>query len=480
MAVKYQDLRQWLEQIETLGELRVVRGANLDEDAGMLAEMLSHSEEAPAVIMDDIPGYPQGYRILLNANGAKRRIAHTFGLQPDIDSFALVEALAERLQRLELIPPALVGDGPVMENVLKGDEVDLSRFPAPKWHPEDGGRYIGTGCYLITRDPEEGWINLGTYRVMVQGKNQVGFYVSQGHHGWLHREKYFARGEPCPVAVVLGGDPLLMISGSLEVPWGISEYNWAGGLRGEPYRVIHDDITGLPIPAEAEIVLTGFSYPGEKAPEGPFGEWTGYYASGSREEPFIRVEAIFHRSSPIILGTPPNRPPYEADKYRQYIKSAMLLNDLRRAGAPGVKAVWCYGLGGCRLLIAVAIEQSYAGHATQVGLLASQLPAGAYLGRLVVVTDDDVDISDLEELMWAVCTRCDPATDIHVVHHAWSGPLDPLLSPEARQKGEFYNSRLIIDATRPWSWRHQFPKAIGPDREYARKARQKWGHILSR
>jgi len=478
MHVRYQDLREWLIQIEEIGGLKEVKGANVEEDAGMLAEMLSHTEDAPAVIMDTIPGYPKWHRLLINANGARQRIAHTLGFDHRIDRIPLLEALAQRLQSLKLLPPVVVENGPVMENVLKGEDVDLNRFPAPLWHLEDGGRYIGTGCYLITRDPEEGWINLGTYRVMVQKKDQVGFYVSPGHHGWIHREKYFAKGKPCPVAIVLGGDPLLMMTGSLEVPWGISEYDWAGGLRGGPYRVIHDPITGLPIPAEAELVLVGYTHPGEVAPEGPFGEWTGYYASGSREEPFIKVDAVYHRNDPILLGTPPNRPPYEADKYRQYIKSAMLLNDLRRSGVPGVKAVWCHGVGGCRLLIAVAIEQMYTGHAAQAGHLACQLPSGAYLGRLIIVTDDDIDVSDLEELMWGVITRCDPATDLDIVHRAWSGPLDPLVSPDMRAKGEFYNSRLIINATRPWSWRHQFPKAIGPDMEYRRKTREKWGHLL--
>jgi UbiD family decarboxylase len=110
----------------------------------------------------------------------------------------------------------------------------------------------------------------------------------------------------------------------------------------------------------------------------------------------------------------------------------MLLNDLRRSGVPGVKAVWCHGVGGCRLLIAVAIEQMYTGHAAQAGHLACQLPSGAYLGRLIIVTDDDIDVSDLEELMWGVITRCDPATDLDIVHRAWSGPLDPLVSPDMR------------------------------------------------
>ena len=292
MYVKYQNLREWLTQIETMGELRKVEGATAEEDAGMLAEMLAHTDDAPAVLMDAIPGYPRGNRLLINTNGARPRIAHTFGFDPGTASFELVESLSGRLRNLQFLPPVTAETGPVMENVFRGSDIDLYKYPAPIWHPEDGQRYIGTGCYSITRDPDEGWVNVGTYRVMLEGKDQVGFYVSPGHHGRLHREKYFAKGNPCPVAVVLGGDPLLMMAGSLEVPWGTSEFDWAGGLRGEPYQVINEPITGLPIPAEAELVLVGFSYPDQKASEGPFGEWTGYYASGSREEPFIKVEAV--------------------------------------------------------------------------------------------------------------------------------------------------------------------------------------------
>ena len=263
-----------------------------------------------------------------------------------------------------------------MENVVKGSDVDLLQYPAPDLAPGETGSDISARGATYYPGPRGGVDQLGTYRVMLEGKDQVGFYVSPGHHGRLHRDKYFAKGQPCPVAIVLGGDPLLMMAGTLEVPWGISEYDWAGGLRGGPYEVIQDPITGLPIPAGAELVLVGFADPEQRAPEGPFGEWTGYYASGSRESRSLRVEAVYSRNYPILLGMPPNRPPFEADKYRQFIKSAMLLTDLRRPGVPGVKAVWCHGIGGCRLLIAVAIEQRYAGHVAQVGHLASQLPAG--------------------------------------------------------------------------------------------------------
>ncbi|HET7700046.1 MAG TPA: hypothetical protein VFM06_04155, partial [Candidatus Limnocylindria bacterium] len=131
-------------------------------------------------------------------------------------------------------------------------------------------------------------------------------------------------------------------------------------------------------------------------------------------------------------------------------------------------------VGGCRLLNVVAIDQRYAGHARQAGHVAAMCRVGAYLGRIVIVVDDDIDVTDLDDVMWAVVTRSDPARSLDIIHRAWSGPLDPAIPPE--EKG--HNSRLIIDATRPWEWRDRFPIAIGPDAATKRETRKKWGWIL--
>jgi len=165
-------------------------------------------------------------------------------------------------------------------------------FPTPRWHPLDGGRYIGTGSFDITRDPDDGWVNLGTYRVMVHDARRLGYYISPGKHGRLHRQKYFDRGQPCPVAMVFGSDPLLFLASCTEIPFGVSEYDWVGAIRGEPMQVTRGPGTGLPIPADAEIVVEGHASDQETLTEGPFGEWTGYYASDSRQEPVLTVEAL--------------------------------------------------------------------------------------------------------------------------------------------------------------------------------------------
>jgi len=222
-------------------------------------------------------------------------------------------------------------------------------------------------------------------------------------------------------------------------------------------------------------VLEGFVEPHNERIEGPFGEWTGYYASGERAEPVLEVEAIYHRDDPIILGVPPNKPPYEPHRYREYLRSALLLRELKAAGVPGVVDAHCFGVGGCRLLNAVSIEQRYAGHSRQAGHVAAMCRVGAYLGRIVIVVDEDIDVTDLNDVMWAVVTRSDPERSLDIINRAWSGPLDPAIAPDV--KG--HNSRMIIDATRPWEWRDKFPIAIGPDAETKRETRKKWGHLLA-
>jgi UbiD family decarboxylase len=470
----FNDLREWLNQVDAMGELRRVNEASRDEDIGRITEMLHHTDEAPAVLFDDIEGFPRGLRILVNAHGARRRLALTLGLPVDISGPDLMKRFTDMMEQNKPLPMEWVESGPVMENIQEGDAVDVLKFPTPKWHELDGGRYLGTGSSDITRDPDTGWINLGTYRVMVHDKNHVGFYISPGKHGRMHRDKYFERNEPCPVAVVVGGDPLLLIASTLEIPYGVNEYEWAGMLRGRPYKVIKGKYTGLPIPADAEIVLEGIAYPNEKREEGPFGEWTGYYASSARPEPVIEVKAIYHRNDPIIIGLPPEKPPYEAHRYRVYLRSALLKREIEAAGVPDVTAVWCHGVGGCRLLNVVAIKQRYPGHSRQAGHVAAMCRTGAYLGRYVIVVDDDIDVTDLDEVMWAVVTRSDPETSLDIIHRAWSGPLDPAIAPD--KKG--FNSRLIIDACRPWEWRDKFPPAIGPSPEVKRETREKWGFLL--
>ena len=469
----YDGLRGWIEKVKELGDLRVVEGADTETDIGMATELLEHHPDAPAVIFDSIPGHKKGFRILVNVLGTTARIALTFGLPADLSKGELSRRILAIVENNKPIPPEFVDEGPVLENVQIGPDVNVDIFPSPRWHELDGGRYIGTGSYDITRDADTGDINVGTYRVMSMDKKTVGFYISPGKHGRIHREKYWQKGEPCPALIVVGGDPLLLVAACTELPYGLSEFDWVGGLRGAPYPIIKGRVTGLPIPADAEIVFEGFVTENDKRNEGPFGEWTGYYASGARQEPVMDIQAVYYRNNPIVIGLPPQCPPDEQQRFRAIQRSAMLQQEMGKASVPGVTQVWCHEVGG-------AIRQLYPGHARQAGHVAAMCHVGAYAGKYVVVVDEDIDVTNLEDLMWAMCTRSDPATSIDIIQRAWSTPLDPRISPEDKKAGRMMNSRAIIDATRPWEWRDQFPIVNRPSPEWRRKTEEKWGHVVNR
>ena len=477
--IAYDDLREWLDHAERLGEVRHVKGATWQEDIGLAAEAILRAENGPCVVFDDIPGCPKGFRLLLNIFAGTRRNM-TFGFPDHLGKWELSEAYRDAyLKDMKLVPHEIVADGPVLENIMLGDDVDVLKFPSPVWHEKDGGRYIGTGTYSITRDPDENWLNAGAYRAQVHDKNSVGVLMATGHHGYLHREKYWKKGEPLPIVMVLGGDPLAFFYGGTEAPYGVFEMDIIGGLRGRPVKMVKGRVTGLPFPAHAEIVLEGYITPDKRATEGPFGEWTGHYAGGAAPRPVLDIKAIYHRNDPILLGVPPmGAGPDEMARYRAVLRSAMVKQNMTAAGVPEVAQVWCHEIGGSRLLHGVAIKQKYPGHATQAGFIAAQCGAAAYASKYVIVVDDDVDVTNLDHLLWAMLTRTEPKESIQFIQNAWDSPADPRLAPEKRAVGDMTHSVAVINACKPYHWRDKFPPSNTPSPEVTRKAKEKFGWLL--
>jgi len=471
----WDDTREWIERATARGELRVVRGANWQTEIGEITEMLDHSEDSPAVLFDDIPGYPSGRRVIVNCNGNPSRQAITLNLPAsDGNHEGLFRFWRGVLDGLQPIPPVEVETGPVFENILEGDQVDLTAFPVPIWHPQDGGRFIGTSSLNILKDPNSDWVNVGTYRNHVFSKDEMGIYISPGKHGKLIREAWFDKGEPCPIVVVVGANPLLFMAGCAEgIPYGIDEFAWAGRVRGKAIEVVRGKHTGIPFPATAEIAIEGFMYPGELHDEGPYGEWMGYYASGESRSPVIHVKAIYHRNDPILMGCPQGKPPHEDNRFLAYLKSALIETQLKAAGVPKVTGVWCPPEAGNRLMTVIAVDQAYPGHATQALMVGSQTGTSAYGGRIAIVVDPDIEITSLQDVMWAVMTRCDPARDVTIINRAWSGPLDPAIHPDERG----FNSRLLIDATIPWEWRERFADPV-VTADMSKATRERWDWIL--
>jgi UbiD family decarboxylase len=471
-----QDLRSWLAMLEAAGELQTIKGAEREEEIGGIVDFYLRQTGNRAVLFDDIPGYPSGYRVVANILTSTKRIKLTLGLPADANDMELVQFWRAYMKQGKTIPPKTVPNGLLLENVISGGNVDLNKIPTPKWHEHDGGHYIGTGCMVIMRHPDTGWINYGAYRVQVHGRDVASVMCSKGKHGNLIIRRYHELGKPCPIAVVVGMHPALFMVAGLEIPYGKNEYDAAGGLLGEPVEVLTGPETGLPIPANAEIAFEGYVHPNDLVDEGPLGEWTGYYAGGVKKEPAIRVSNLMHRNDPILLGAVPGVPPDDDSFYRCTYRSGAVWNQLEAAGVPEVRGVWAHEAGGSRLWLTVSIKQMYGGHSKQAGLIASQCHAGAYANRFVVVVDDDIDPADMNRVIWAMCTRFEPREGLEILRGCWSTALDPMSYSPSDPR----NARVVIDACTPWSRRETFPIVARSSKELDERIIKKFKDVLPR
>jgi UbiD family decarboxylase len=454
-------VREYLDVVESHGQLERLSGVDWDLEIGAISDIARKYDLGSAILFDDIEGYDAGYRVLTNTFDTPLQASLALGYEPTTSMREAVVAHKEHASVTGTEPVETVDTGPVMENVLEGEEIDLTAFPVPKWHRHDGGRYIGTADIVVTRNADTGKLNAGTYRVQVHGPRTATVYISPGKDGRINKDSYLDRDEPVPVILSVGQAPDLFCTANHRLSADVNELEYAGARRGEPIEVIEGELTGLPISSRAEIVLEGHIYPdAEPVTEGPFGEWTGYYGSGTNDELPMTVERVYHRDNPIITGYNNAITPSALTVIRS---AAIFWDELEEAGVPGVQAVNSFMPSS--YLRVVSIEQQYAGHSTQVGMQSVSLPAGAYHGRYTVIVDDDIDVYDWEEVKWAMTSRCDPAEDIHVVEDCWSTYLDPMIPPERKREGDLTNSRAVIDATRPYHWREEFPEDAKISRE---------------
>jgi UbiD family decarboxylase len=469
----YKDLREFIDLVAKLGALRRIEGADPRFEIGGITEVAAGLPDCPALLFDTIKGFPPGFRVFTNATTNVQRAALALGLDPGLRPLDALKAWMEKRKNLTPQPPVTVKIAAFLDNTIAGRDVDIARFPAPIWHRHDGGPFIGSGSLVIMRDPDSGWINASIYRVQVHGPNRVTVQFDHGgRHGAIIAKKYWDRSESCPVAIVHGEDPALFIAGFEYLPDGRSEYEFAGSIKGAPIEVFDGPQTGLPLPALAEIIFEGRLLPMSEAtlPEGPFGEFTGYYAAAARPGPVMEVSAIHHRNNPILLGSPPMKPP--RFHFGLPFRAATIWSNLEASGVTDVVGAWQHV---SQLMTVVALRQRYDGHAKRAALVAA---AHSYMARIVVVVDDDIDPSNLADVMWAVATRCEPAEGIDIVRNAWSSALDPRISPEDKEAGVTAHSKAIIDACRPFAWRDKFPptSALSPDE--AREIEEKWGKFL--
>lgn len=451
--MEFQDARSYLAAVEAAGELIRINGADPKEDVGPITEITAWTPEHPMVVFEDFEQGVSGCRIAVHAFDSYRRMQLLYGFDDGMGGADLVRWWKNRLSEYAGVPPVAVDGGPVMENVLEGDDVDLTLLPAPVWHVGDVGPYLVTGGASVLKDPDNGRLNVGCYRGLLYDKNTIGHHLAAGHHGQVIRDKWFARGENCPIVISIGHDPSLTLAAAEYMAFGDNEFEFGGFLRGAPYEVIAGPLTGLPLLAAAEVVLEGEILNPEvepRRPEGPWGEAAGYYNAGFPQPP-VRINALYHRSNPIILGEPTLR-------FRNrgaaggFGRLARKWHLLERSGLEGI-----VGVGNVGPFLVVAVRQFYSG---QVLRIADYVMSG--LGdrppRYLVMVDDDIDPSSRRMVEWAISTRADPSQQVHIQRDRWASATNPAgLTLQKRAIEDYSVGTVIIDACRPFRWRDDWP-----------------------
>jgi phenylphosphate carboxylase beta subunit len=469
-TMPYRDLRDFIVRLEAEGELRRVRAeVDWDLELGHIAK-INEERGGPALLFENVKGYKSP--VFASAFTSTSRLALALDMPKTTH---LVDLMREWVRRTSnKIPPRWVTDAPCRQNVDEGDKVDLYKFPVPKLYPRDGGRYFGTAVFVITKDPDNGWVNLGTYRMQLLDKKTLGTNFIKGKHAEIMLQKYRERKEPMPVAAVVGADPVLFLVGAARLPAYDSEYDVAGALRGVPVEVVKGLTVDLPIPATAEIVVEGEIDPSDLKPEGPFGEYTGYYSgAGTEPRPCMRVNTVYYRDNPIFWVTTVGRAVTDTHMTMALTYGATLWQELDAMKIPGIKAVYCPPEGAGRMIAIISVKQMYPGHAIQVGTAAISTEMGAYGLKTVIIVDDDVDPWDLSRVLWALSFRFQPSR-AEFIKRGRSTPLDPTLPIDARH----ITSRIIIDATIPFEWKEK-PIPVELDPDVRRRVESRWSELFS-
>ncbi len=467
-------LRGFLKILENHGELRRI-GAEVDwkyEVGAILHEV--NRQKGPAVLFENVKGYR--IPLLAGALTTVRRIALALGLPPETPPHQIIREYKERVKKP--VAPVVVPRGPCKEKIIPAKDLDLYAFPAPWWHELDGGRYIGTLHSVCCRDPEGSWQNSGTHRVMIHDPKTCGIYFAPGQHNAILYSKYEQMGKPMPVAIAIGLDPLCILTSAAGLPAYVDEWAITGALQQAPLELVKCETADLYVPANAEIVIEGEVPPALRREEGPFGEHPGYFGGAVVPRPVINVKCITHRQDPIFQGTYEGMPPNEDHMITFVNQSALAWKMFEDIGFVGVKGVNFPPGADPWLSAIISIEKRYEGQGIDASraLLASKV--GSFLKHVVVV-DEDIDLFDLENVLWAINTRFQASRAI-ITRFEHGSMLDP--SKPVEWGG--VTDRMVIDAT--WPMTHEFPPrpewgglrhppALKPSEDLLDQVRRRWG-----
>ncbi|MFG2722061.1 UbiD family decarboxylase [Streptomyces sp. NPDC048416] len=435
----HKDLREHIAALEAIGDLkRVRREVSWDLEAAAITR-LSYERTAPAPLFENISGAKPGFRLmgapasLSSAPGTPlARVALSLGLPPDLTAAQLVDTLAAT-RDMPAVPPRRVSreEAPCKQNILIGEDATLDRFPVPRVHEQDGGRYLNTWGIIVARTPDGSWTNWSIARIMmIDGKHMTGLVIPPQHLGLIWQE-WAKTGKPMPYALVQGGDPAIPFVGGIPLPDGVDEAGFIGALHGEPVEVVTCELSDLEVPAGAEIVIEGHLSVERSAVEGPFGEFAGYVPDERTHQPVYTVECITHRDAPIWPIVAEGRPVDEFHTVTGVGIAADVLHDLRAAGLP-ITTAWSPLRAASHWLVLTVPanwrellpDTDSQEFVHRIGALMDAVTRTGRLHAQVFVLDDDIDPADDTDLLWALATRIHPTDRAE----AWTGLIHPLMN----------------------------------------------------
>jgi 4-hydroxy-3-polyprenylbenzoate decarboxylase len=453
-------MRSWLAQLEAAGELRRI-GAEVDWDLelGGIAR-INIAQRGPALLFENIKDYRDTLcrRFMTCGISNSRQVALLLGLPAATSSQALVRHLKQLYRKP--IAPVQVATGPVKEQVLTGDAIDLNELIAPRWHQLDGGRYIDTFAGVVTVDPETGQQNVGVYRGQLLGRDRIGKLLVRTQGWGQHFLKYGMKPAPMPVAIVYGWHDVLPFCGSSCFPRNVNEWDMMGAILGRPVELVKCETNDLLVPASAEIVVEGYVDVDPKTfePEGPFSEYPGYAGGSPSPKPVVKATAISCRRDPIMRGALEGaRPGFPSEDVATFAHSwsAIAWNLLEDLGVTGVTDVWIPPVTTCTHII-VQIHKNYRGHAQQVAAALWGWSMAQFAFKHVIVVEEDIDIRDPEAVEWAIAYRVNAGEDgITFYGPTYGSPIDPSTRHELRNPAKYGSgkwTRVLIDATRNWEF----------------------------
>ena len=436
-----QSLRTHIANLAQQGEL-IRFTAEIDPDESMSA--VAHktfAELGKACLFENVKGHP-GWRAVAQIIADRRKWAVALG----VSEAQVVSTLTERIAAPVPTVDVAREDAPCKEVVMIGDEVDLRRIPAMWTSERDPGRYIASGMCII-KDPETGIRNVSFHRAQILGPDRTAFLICPRQALKIF-QMHGARGRPMEVAMVIGAHPLIAFAAGFVAPYGTDELTIAGGLLGDAVRMVKCETVDLEVPADAELVLEGEIWPDERTPEGPFGEVTGTYAQEG-STPLFRVKAVTHRRDPIFYAMQCGLAPSEAHSLICTTIEMKLWEHLRGidGGELELLDVRCIGAMS-PMMVVVQLRQHHPGQARTALLAALSSP---YLHpKFAVAVDEDVDPSDVGQVMWAIATRVHAARDVQRINATRVFTLDNA-SPIEEGMSAMYRvgTKMAIDATRP-------------------------------